>query len=63
MMDFFNWGVTLIDTLRDVGVYFFYTGSGIPGLEDVSIATVLFGGGLVVLLGYKIVKFVLDTFV
>lgn len=62
MMDFFNWGTVLFGTLREVGNYFFNTGSGIPGLEDVSIATVLFGGGLVVFLGYKIVKFVLDTF-
>ena len=60
MLELYRWGERFINAMLEVGDYLLYTSSGIPGLEDVSIAVVLFGGGLTLVLGYKLVKWILD---
>lgn len=60
MLFIVEWGQNIINGLLECGDFLFINGSGIPGFENVSIAFVLCGAGLVAVLGFKLVKFILD---
>lgn len=49
-------------SLSDAGsVILDYLGNTVPGLENYTVMDILFGGGLVIYVGWAIVKFLLPT--
>ena len=60
MLFIVEWGQKIIDGLLACGDFLFVNGSGLPGFEDVSVGALLAGGGLVAILSFKLIKFILD---